>query len=174
MKKLAASLSIALLAGCASYDGRGLLVGQSSLEDVTQVMGPPAMQWTEANGVKQLAYPRGPAGVHTYMVRVGPDGKLQGIANVMDMAAFATIKKGMTAEEVTKILGPSVQLWTQYFERRDELVWGWRYCDDGSELARFYVMFDATRKTVRSTMSQSEAQAPESALLRGSSFRCSQ
>ncbi len=38
MKKLAASLSLAFLAGCASYDGRGLVVGQSNLDDVTQVM----------------------------------------------------------------------------------------------------------------------------------------
>jgi hypothetical protein len=172
MNKLSTLLSAALLAGCASYDGRGLLVGQSSLDDVTQIMGPPAMQWVEANGAKQLAYPRGPAGVHTYMVRVGPDGKLQRIQNVMDMPFFAEIKEGMSVDEVTKILGPSVPLWTQYFARRDELVLGWRYCDDWNQLARFYVMFDATKKTVRSTMSQQESQAPESAFSRGG-FGCS-
>ncbi len=101
MKKLTAISSVALLAGCASYDGRGLIVGQSSLDEVTQVMGPPAMQWTEANGLKQLAYPRGPAGVHTYMVRVGADGKLLGIENVMDIRTFAAVREGMSGDEVT-------------------------------------------------------------------------
>jgi hypothetical protein len=160
MDKLTALLSAAFLAGCAtnSYEGRGLVAGQSSLADITARMGPPALHWTEANGAQQLAYPRGPAGVHTYMVRVGPDGKLQSIRNVMEMASFAEIKAGMTADEVTKVLGPPVAHWTQYFERRDELVWGWRYCDDWHRQARFFVLFDGATKTVRSTMSLQEDQ----------------
>ena len=172
MKKLTAIFSVALLAGCASYDGRGLVVGQSNLEDVTQVMGPPAMQWTEANGVKQLAYPRGPEGVHTYMVRIDSDGKLRSISNVMDMTSFAAVKEGMSVDEVTKLLGPSRSDWTTYYERRDELVLGWRYCDDWGQLARFYVMLDGATKKVRTTNSQQEAQAPESAFRAGGSFMC--
>ena len=31
-------------------------------------MGAPAMRWREADGGERLAYPRGPAGFHTYMV----------------------------------------------------------------------------------------------------------
>lgn len=173
MKKTAATLSAALLAGCAtySYDGKGLVPAQSTLAEITAQMGPPAQQWTAADGAQQLAYPRGPAGVHTWMVHVGPDGKLQNIHNVMDMTYFARIREGMHVDEVTKVLGPSREDWTTVFERRNELVLGWRYCDDWNELARFYVMFDATPKTVRSTMSQSESQAPESAGHRGG-FMC--
>jgi hypothetical protein len=159
MKKLTAIFSVTLLAGCASYDGRGLVVGQSNLDDVTQLMGAPAMQWTEANGLKQLAYPRGPAGVHTFMVRIGPDGKLLGIGNVMDLKSFAAVKEGMSGAEVLQILGPSRSDWTEYFARRDELVWGWRYCDDWNQLARFFVLFDGTKGIVRSTMTLRESQA---------------
>jgi hypothetical protein len=49
---------------------------------------------------------------------------------------------------------------------------GWRYCDDWGQLARFYVMLDGTTKKVRTTNSQQEAQAPESALRGGGSFMC--
>ena len=52
----------------------------------------------------------------------------------------------MSGDEVMQILGPSRPDWTDYFERRDELVWGWRYCDDWNQLARFFVMFDATKE----------------------------
>lgn len=160
MKKPILLFACAISAGCAtySYEGRGLIAGQSTYEDVTHVMGPPAMQWTEVSGSRQLSYPRGPAGVHTYMVRIGSDGKLQGINNVMDMPFFAEIKEGMSVDDVTKVLGPSVSHWTEYFNRRDELVLGWRYCDDWNQLARFFVLFDNTRKTVRSTIMLRENQ----------------
>ena len=161
MKKLTAIFSVTLLAGCASYDGRSLVVGVSTTEEVTQVMGRPAMQWTEADGARQFAYPRGPEGVRTYMVRIDANGKLRSINNVMDLNSFAAVRGGMSVDEVIKILGPSRSDWTAYFERRDELVLGWRYCDDWNKLARFFVLFDATRRTVRSTMSQQEALAPE-------------
>lgn len=43
--------------------------------------------------------------------------------------------------------------WTVYFKARDELVWEWRYCDAWNRLARFDVLFDATKEVVRSTLS---------------------
>ena len=41
MKTIATLLVALLIAGCASYDGRGLKPGVSSLDDVTQLMGEP-------------------------------------------------------------------------------------------------------------------------------------
>lgn len=152
MHKLATLTLALLLSACASYSGRGLVVGDSSHEDVIRVMGPPALEWTDAAGSRQLAYPRGPMGVHTYMLHIGPDGKLLRIGNVLEPATFASIKAGMSGDEVLRILGPSIPSWTAYFERRDELVWGWRFCNDWNHLSRFFVLFDGTTKTVRSTL----------------------
>jgi len=45
----------------------------------------------------------------------------------MEMASLATVKEGMSVDEVTKILGPSRSDWMTYYERRDELVMSWRY-----------------------------------------------
>ena len=156
MRALLLSLSL-LLAGCAGYGGADLVAGVAREADVRQAMGVPAMQWTLPGGGRQLAYPRGPAGYETFMVHLDAAGRLERIENVLDMTHFARIQPDMTQEEVLQLLGPSQPQWTAYFKARDELVWEWRYCDSWREAARFDVLFDATKKTVRSTMSWTES-----------------
>lgn len=147
-----------LLGACAAYDGRGLKPGADGLEAVRSVMGQPALRWQDADGTLQLAYPRGPMGFHTYMVYLAPDGKLQRIENVLDEQVFARIRPGMEMAQVLRLLGPAQPEWRAYFPRRDELVWEWRYCDAASNAARFNVLFDQSRATVRSTMAMTEEQ----------------
>ena len=158
MKLWIAIFSILLLDGCTAYSGQGLKPGTDRLENVLNVMGQPEMRWQNADGSLQLAFPRGPMGFHTYMVYIGSDGMLRKIENVIDQNNFTRIQPGMTKEEVLHILGPSFQGWTAYFKARDELAWEWRYCDAWNETARFDVLFDNSKETVRSTLSQTEAQ----------------
>ena len=158
MKTLLILCAILLLSGCAAYDGRGLQPGVASLADIERVMGPPALRWPEAAGGEKLAYPRGPVGVHTYMVWVDAAGRLVGSKNVLQTKYFARIQPGMTQEEVLRLIGPPYGPWTTYFEARDELVWEWRWCDDWSEPARFNVFFDGKTGRVRSTGNLTESQ----------------
>lgn len=155
MKRYVSILSAFLLVACASYSGRGLNPGESQVEDVLRIMGDPAMRWQEPDGSQQLAYPRG---IHTFMVQIGADGKMQHIENVMGMKTFARISPGMTKNQVLRILGPSLPSGTAYFKARDELVWEWRYCDEWNEAARFDVLFDGSKEVVRSTLSLTESQ----------------
>ena len=74
----------ALVAGCASYDGRGLQPGVSSVDEVVSVMGKPAMQWKDPDGRMQLAYPRGPEGLQTFMAFVDAQGRLERIEGVLE------------------------------------------------------------------------------------------
>ncbi len=141
----------------AGYSGGGLRSGVSTLADVETTMGTPVMRWNDENGNTQLVYPRGPMGYHTFMVHIGPDGKLRRIENVMDPMAFARIQKGMTKEQVLRVLGPPQPQWTVYFKARDELVWEWRFCNDWNQPARFDVLFDGTDGTVRTTQQWEEA-----------------
>ena len=152
MMRWTAPLLTLALSACASYGGSGLRPGEARLEDVQGVMGPPAMRWTEADGSVQLAYPRGPAGLHTFMVKLGSDGRLQSIENVLDQAGFARISPGMSKEQVLRVLGPPDYSRTTYFKARDELVWDWHFCASSLNTARFLVLFDASAGTVRSTM----------------------
>lgn len=148
-------LAALLLSGCASYGGSGLVVGQSVEGDVMQRMGEPAMQWTNEDGSRLLAYPRGSGG-HTFMVQIGRDGKLGHIENVLSSAGFSRIRAGMNMDQVLRTLGPPNPAWTVYFKARDELVWEWRYCDDWNEPARFNVLFENSTGLVRSTQSYTE------------------
>ena len=73
-----------------------------------------------------------------------------------DEPLVRNVEKGMSKDEVLRILGPSYPGWTVYFKARDELVWEWRFCDVYSEPARFDVLFDGSTGKVRSTMSMTE------------------
>ncbi|OHC64595.1 MAG: hypothetical protein A2045_06555 [Rhodocyclales bacterium GWA2_65_20] len=153
MKRILAISFALLLAACASYSGSGLIAGESGMDDVIRAMGKPSMQWTQSDGTRSLAYPRGPMGVHTYMVLIGANGKLQHVENVMDPRLFLRIDAGMSKDRVLRMLGPPDPSRTIYFEARDELVWDWLYCDEWNKLAHFSVLFDGTKETVRSTLS---------------------
>ena len=157
MLRIALVLSASLIvAACASYSGSGLKPGEASLEDVYLTMGQPSMRWQDPDGSQQLAYPRGPAGFDTFMVRLRADRKVQSIENVLDAEHLAKIRVGMSKEEVLRILGPSDPNLTVYFKARDELVWDWRYRAVANEPWRMMVLFDATSGTVRSTMVKPE------------------
>jgi len=146
-----------LLAGCAGFSGSRLKPGIATLADVVADMGEPAMRWKNADGSEQLAYPRGPSAPQTYMVFIGPDGRLQRIDNVLVTAYFARIQAGRSDQaEVLRLLGPPVPQWTVYFEARDELTWEWLFCDDYALQGRFNVLFDNTTGIVRSTMQRQD------------------
>ena len=155
MRPIALLLTM-VLAACASYSGTGLRPGEARLEDVQGLMGQPAMRWQDPDGSVQLAYPRGPVGFHTFMVKLGPDGRLQSIANVLDEAGLARIRPGMTKEHVLRVLGPPDYSRTVYFKARDELVWDWRFCAYIRCASRLLVLFDGTTGSVRTTGVQTE------------------
>jgi len=152
MKRWASLLALLLVAACASYGGAGLVPGTSRLADVQALMGMPAMRWQDADGSVQLAYPRGPAGVETFMVKLGPDGRLQSIANVLDEDTFARVRAGMSKDQVQRLIGPPDANRSVYFKARDELAWEWRFTEVYGNPAHFVVLFDATTGKVRSTM----------------------
>lgn len=158
MNFLVAILLSLSLGACASYSGSLLQPGVARRDDVTRVMGQPALRWQENDGSERLAYPRGPSGFHTFMVHIGADGKMRSIENVLDEKNFALIRPGMTKPQVLRVLGPSIAARSVYFKARDELVWEWRYCDAWNEPARFDVLFDGSKETVRSSLSLTESQ----------------
>lgn len=151
------AIAAVLVSGCASYSGRGLQPGVSTLDEVLATMGQPAMRWDDPDGRVQLAYPRGPAGLQTFMAFIDAQGRLERIEGVLDTPHFARIQPGKSDQAaILRLLGPSQPQWTMYFERRDELVWEWRICDDWSQVARFNVLFDGMSGIVRSTYQRPE------------------
>jgi hypothetical protein len=142
------------LAACASYSGHNLQPGISTADEVIGTMGQPAMAWRDADGREQLAYPRGPFGWQTFMAYIGPDGRLQTIVQVLTLQQFARIEYGRsTDQDVLRLIGPPSEP-EAYFAARNELAWEWLYCDSWNQQAFFDVLFDATTRVVRSTMSR--------------------
>ena len=146
-----------LVSACASYGGNGLKPGESTVAEVEAAMGVPALRWQNPDGSQQLAYPRGPAGFHNFMVTITADGRLRSIENVLDMKHFALIEPGMSEQQVLRILGPA-GCGASYFPARDERVWVWRYLENSRVTAHFMVLFDGKTAAVRSTMSMASDQ----------------
>lgn len=146
-----------LMTACASYDGRGLQPGVATVSDVVGVMGEPAMRWREADGGEQLAFPRGPSGVHTYMAFFGADGRLTRLENVLEDRYFRQVLPGQHDQAaVFRLLGPSNPGMTVLFKARNEVVFEWLFCTESNHLAWFDVAFDATSGLVRSTSKRPE------------------
>src|SRR5256886_16963550 len=101
MKAIAAAAVAIVLAGCASYAGRGLAPGQSSAAEVEAVMGPAAAKRPGPNGETVLWFPRMPYGDGTYAARVGADGRLVAIEQRLTEQNIARIERGKsTADSV--------------------------------------------------------------------------
>ena len=104
MKRIAILL---LLAGCASFDGKGLLPGQSTAADVEAVMGVAADKRPAAGGETVYYFPRLPWGYATYAARIAPDGKLIALEQRLTEENIDRVKPGATrADEVRDLLGP--------------------------------------------------------------------
>jgi len=104
MKRIAVFL---LLAGCASFEGRGLVLGQSTAADVEAVMGVAADKRPAAGGETVYYFPRLPWGYATYAARIAPDGKLIALEQRLTTENIEKLKPGVTrADEVRDLLGP--------------------------------------------------------------------
>lgn len=140
---LALVICVALLEGCASP--RSLVVGQSTEADVRTHMGAPTDSRVEPNGDRIWEYPTGPFGHQTHMVRIGSDGKVKEVAQLLSEEQLAKVIPGQTTKsDVRKLLGrPSFE--HQYLVGE---TWSWRHYRDGIQPGWLVVIFNP-ESTVR-------------------------
>jgi hypothetical protein len=129
------SLCLALaVAGCASFEGRGLVPGQSTAADVERVMGRPVETRKMPNGETWYYYSRQPYGRQVFVARIAPDGKLVAVEPRLTDENVRKIIPGQTrAEEVRELFGPPYTE-TRY-PRLDRTIWTWhmrRFGDPGT------------------------------------------
>jgi len=118
-------LTTVLLAGCASYDGRGLVPGRSTAAEVQQLMGPPAEKIAADKGETVWFYPRNPAGRHTYAVSVAADGVVRGVDQRLTVDNMQKLIANTTsAKEVRALFGPPYRV--TRMDRQDRDVWEYR------------------------------------------------
>jgi len=126
MKLIVAAVLTAMLAGCASFNGGGLVPGQSTGAEAEKVMGAPAQSLKLANGDSALYFSRLPFGRAMYVVTVGPDGVMKSLEQRMTYATFAkVVANSWTKKEVAELLGPPGRQGRYDRQKRD--WWEYRY-----------------------------------------------
>jgi hypothetical protein len=112
---------IGLLAGCANP--RSLVVGESTLADVKARIGTPTETRVDRSGDQVWDYATGPEGFETYRVRIGADGKVKEVTQLLTEDRFAKIVPGTMAKvDVKELLGAPFDE-TSYGAG---LTWSWR------------------------------------------------
>ena len=152
--------AVALLAAVTACDPSGrayedvrlarLTVGESSEQDVRKLFGDPHAV-RDVPGGKGLVYPLGPEGLHTLLIKIGPDGKYQGREDLLTRANFQRVYPGMGQAEVLTVLGPPGH--SQVYRLKNETAWEWRF-KDGADSRVFVVMFNATGKVVSTAVEE--------------------
>lgn len=128
---------IALLGGCASP--RALVPGQSTVADARARAGTPTDTQVDRNGDQLWQYATGPEGFDTYQVRIGTDGKVKEVTQILTEERFATIVPGKTTTaDVRTLLGRPMEEKVY----RPGLTWSWRFRVGGVQPGHLLVTFN--------------------------------
>ena len=150
-----AFLALVLIgAGCANFSA--LRPGTPATQLETR-FGAPATVWKNADGSEVWEYPRGPLGLETFMITVGPDRAVREVRQALSDEYVFRIHPGMSREEVRRLLGRPAEV--AFFDRRDEEVWSWRYQDAAARYMILHVVFDRSAGTVRTSFRIDETEA---------------
>lgn len=123
--RFALALAAVLVAGCAGYDGRTLVPGQSTAAEVEKLMGPARDRRAGPDGETVLWFPRQPAGRVSYAARIGKDDRLIAIEQRLTAENFAKLRPGVTRDsEVLDLLGPPWRV--DPYPRMEREAWTWQ------------------------------------------------
>lgn len=141
---------LAALVGCDTGMSQ-LKPGASTATEVRSVMGNPTFEWKAPDGAYVWEFARGPEGVVTYMVDIGPDNVLRAIRQVLTEAYFAKVQPGMSRDAVRQLIGRPGQ--TMPFPNLQEDVSSWRF-EQGPGNPWFFNVHFAPDGTVKRTTQQ--------------------
>lgn len=143
---LALMFSAGLSGGCA-YPGF-LVAGQSTEADVRARMGTPTETRTDSNGDKLLDYATGPEGFETHRIRIGADGRMKEVTQLLSEEQLTKIVPGKsTKTDVRALLGKPAHELVLYVG----LTWDWRYRTRGGNQPGFLVVSFNPDDTVGAT-----------------------
>ena len=130
-------LSIAALAGCAGP--RAMVPGQSTIVEMRARVGTPTDIRFDRNGDELWEYATGPMGYETYLVRIGTDGKVKEVTQILTEDQMMKLVPGtMTKADARNLLGrPSDQTFTA-----SGTVWSWRFMKFGVQPGYLTVRFN--------------------------------
>jgi hypothetical protein len=145
---LVVATAVAGLAACDRVEK--LEEGVSTEVEVRKQFGEPVTIITDADGTRTFEYPRQPEGWTNYLIKIGPDGKMSSLRQLLNEDNFAKVKPGMTQLQVRAMLGRPAKMW--HFDLKNEDVWDWRFKQGGNESKMFSVTFAADGKATTSAI----------------------
>jgi hypothetical protein len=119
--------SLLISACAASYSPAALKPGDS-VDAAVRRLGEPTGRYPRADGASRLEFARGPLGRHTYMLDFDGQGSLITWQQVLDDAHFATIRPGMSTQDLLSELGHPSETWGVRYH--DQTVWSYRYANN--------------------------------------------
>lgn len=150
MYKLSALLALlaTLTGGCNDHPQlqAQLKPGVSTGFNVRDAMGPPSMEWKNADGSTTWEFTRMPAGKKNFMAIVDADNILREFAQVVTEENFGKVKAGMSKDELRRLLGKPTQ--TLRLPLKPEDVWSWAYDDVFPREMFFDVTLDNDGKVI--------------------------
>lgn len=122
---LSTLLGASLLAGCVNMSSPAKLAPGAGAEAIRAQLGEPTGRYAMPGGLTRLEYARGPYGRETWMLDVDGAGALVKATQVLDEASFATIKAGMTRDELLRRIGRPSNV--GFVGWQNQTVWNYRY-----------------------------------------------
>jgi hypothetical protein len=120
MKPIITFAFAVVLAGCARFEGRGLVPGQSTAAEVEARMGPAADKRLTAGVETVYYYQRLPWVYSTSDARIAPEGRLVALEQRLTLENTEKLKVGATrAEDVLDLLGPPFEPMHQRLSGKD-------------------------------------------------------
>jgi outer membrane protein assembly factor BamE (lipoprotein component of BamABCDE complex) len=142
-------MSLFGLFGCDAVGLRELKPGVSTGFDVRDKMGTPTMEWKNDDGSLTWEFARTPEGKENYMITIGPDNILREIRQVLTEENFAKVEKGMTKDQIRRLLGKPAGM--QRFDLKKQEVWDWKFKNPHNVELYFNVHFDESGRVVETS-----------------------
>jgi outer membrane protein assembly factor BamE (lipoprotein component of BamABCDE complex) len=147
------------LAGCDPQRVAKLEEGVSTEANVRQQFGEPATVTNQADGSKVLEYPRQPEGFANYEIRIGADGVMSSLRQLLHEDNFRRVQPGQDKTQVRATLGRPAE--TKPYALKDEEVWSWRFKSDSTSRS-FTVTFGADGKVLSTALADDPREQAQS------------
>ncbi len=119
-----AAITAAILPACDIVVLPEIKPGVTTAVEVRAKMGNPGFEFTNDDGTVTWEYTRQPAGVHCYMITLGPDQVVRKLEQVLNEGNYAKAREGMTRDEIRRLLGKPAN--RMVFDNLREEVWEWK------------------------------------------------
>jgi hypothetical protein len=127
---LGLAAAMLLLAACDPQRVAKLEEGVATEAHVRQQFGEPATVTNNADGSKILEYPRQPEGFANYEIRIGADGTMSSLRQLLHEDNFRRIQPGQDRAQVRSALGRPAE--TRTYALKNEEIWSWRFKPDAN------------------------------------------